>query len=133
MDFLPLVGFNIIGIDSASGTVKVINADNGGSGTSPENPALFDYLHQLGADDTFSAGETSGPRQLQFRDERTEQFTFDALVTAFVPTGGASATTDAGTSGTISGGGTEQGASLLRFTVNPLTGAVTGELLSGVL
>jgi subtilisin family serine protease len=127
--FLPLVGFNIVGIQSASGTVRVSNADNGNGGLGPDDPALFDYSHQLGGDDVFSAGETTAARQLQFSDARAELFTFTAEVSAHVGQIGPAG-------GTASGGGdagTPSSASLLRFTVNPLTRVVDVTLVDGVL
>lgn len=135
-DFVPLVEFNIVRIESASGTVEVINADNGGSGTSRQDPALFDYSHQLGNDDTFSAGETSGPRTMQFRDEAAELFTFDAVVTAFKQVGESAAEGGSATGGgstTDSDDGLDEAVSLLRYTVNPLTGSVEVELITDLL
>lgn len=134
-DFLPLVELNIVNIDSASGTVEVINADNGGSGTSAEDPALFDYSQQLGSDDSFSAGETTGPRRLQFRDEAAELFSFDAVVTAYTEVGDAAPEGDGGgsTSDGDSDGGPDESTSLLRFTVDPLTGSVNVKLIDGLL
>ncbi|MDX1571233.1 MAG: S8 family serine peptidase, partial [Xanthomonadales bacterium] len=74
-DYLPLVEFKIVKITSGSGTVEVINADNGGDGTHPQNAALFDYSDQLGSDSVFSVGETTGTRHLQFADPAAELFT----------------------------------------------------------
>jgi hypothetical protein len=128
-DFLPLVEFNIVGIQSASGTVRVINADNGNSGLGPDDPALFDYSHALGGDDVFSTGETTGARHLQFSDTSAELFTFTAEVTAFVG--------EIGTTGTATGddgaAGTQGSTSLLSFTVNPLTRVIDVSLIDGVL
>lgn len=139
-DFLPLVELNIIRIHSASGTVEVANADNGGSGTSPQDPALFDYSHELGDDDLFSAGETTGTRHLEFRDEAAELFTVRARVTAYRDTGGSS-----GGGGSSAGDGSDSGSSdgdssspqttdmLLELSINPLTGTVTVELIDNLL
>lgn len=131
-DYLPLVEFNVVNIDSASGTVEVINADNGGSGTSADDPALFDYSNELGDDDTFSAGETTGSRHLEFRDEQAELFTFDAVVTAFESADATKRDGSGSTASSKSGDGIQ---AVLRFTVNPLTGAVNVELveLDGLL
>jgi hypothetical protein len=128
-DFLPLVEFNIVGIQSASGTVRVINADNGNSGLSPDDQALFDYSHALGGDDVFSAGETTAARQLQFSDARAELFTFTAEVTAHTGQVG----TMGGAAGDDGGTGSQSSTSLLRFTVNPLTRVIGVSLIDRVL
>lgn len=140
-DFVPLVELDIVRIDSASGTVEVINADNGGSGTSRQDPALFDYSHQLGTDDVFSVGEATGPRTMRFRDEAAELFTFDVVVTAFKLVDDSAGSGDASTDGDgDSAAGSsgdddelEDATSLLRFTVNPLTGSVEVDLIDEVL
>ncbi|MDX1570492.1 MAG: hypothetical protein R3200_08405, partial [Xanthomonadales bacterium] len=134
-DYLPLVEFKIVKIASSSGTVEVINADNGGDGTHPQNAALFDYSDQLGSDSVFSVGETTGTRHLQFADPAAELFTFKARVTAY--TGDAAAT-----NGEPAAAGSESGSAgddpdtltqLLEFTVNPLTGSVIVELVEDIL
>jgi len=141
-DFLPLVDFEIVEIDSASGTVEVINADNGGSGLSPSDPALFGYSNELGEDDTFSAGETSASRHLRFADPESELFTFNAIVTAHVASGDGQ--NDNGATGNLQGtsadGGNGNGdngpsgsGALLQFTVNPALGIVDVALLDGML
>src|SRR4029434_1620903 len=66
--YLPLVEFKIVGITSASGTVRVLNADNGGGGKNVADPALFDYSRQIGSDDQFSPAELSGNRTMRFAD-----------------------------------------------------------------
>lgn len=130
--YVPLVEFNIVSIDSTSGTVAVINADNGGSGTSAEDPALFDYSGELG-DEVFSAGETSGTRHLEFRDDASELFTFQAVVTAHQRTGGGTAAGGTAESGNGTEGSDTSGLDsltrVLEFTVNPLTGTVTTSLI----
>lgn len=130
--FVPLVEFNIVDIDSASGTVEVINADNGGSGTSADDPALFDYSGELG-DEVFDSGETTGARHLEFRDEAAELFTFQAVVTAYQRTGGtvagSTATTDGSGDDGADGSDLESLTQVLEFTVNPLTGTVTTSLI----
>jgi minor extracellular serine protease Vpr len=131
--FVPLVEFNIVSIDSASGTVEVINADNGGSGTSNDDPALFDYSGELG-DEVFDAGETTGARHLEFRDEASELFTFQAVVTAYQRTGGGtsgtgSSTDDGDTEDGSGSSGLESLTRVLEFTVDPLTATVTISLI----
>jgi len=54
---LPPLRFTITSINSTSGTVRVVNADNGGNGV--ESPATFDYSPQLGPDRALAAGESS--------------------------------------------------------------------------
>lgn len=130
--YVPLVEFNVVGIDSASGTVEVINADNGGSGTSTDDPALFDYSGELG-DEEFAAGETTGARHLEFRDEASELFTFQAVVTAYQRTGsaatGSTSTADESDNDDSDPSGLESLTQVLEFTVNPLTGTVTTSLI----
>jgi hypothetical protein len=132
--YYPLVELRIVKISSTSGTVSVINADNGGSGTSAGSGALFGYSNLLGTDDTFSAGEKTGARTVQFRDPRAELFTFDAAVTAYQRRGAAGSVSSNGTSGsstsTDSSGTTLSDlTNLVRFTVNPITRVVTVQLL----
>lgn len=131
--YVPLVEFNIVGIDSASGTVEVINADNGGSGTSSDDPALFDYSGELG-DEVFDSGETTDARHLEFRNEESELFTFQAVVTAYQRTGGStsgagSTTDDDGADDGSDTSGLESITRVLEFTVDPLTGTVTTSLI----
>jgi hypothetical protein len=135
--FVPLVRFNIVRISSASGTVRVINADNGGGGTSTSDPALFDYSRQLGSDEKFSPGETTGPRTMRFQDDAAELFSFEAVVTAFQQVAGAQSLSgsDSGESGASSASTGPNDpllglTGLLRFTVNPITGAVAVNLVS---
>src|SRR5262249_45894529 len=63
--YVPLVDFNVVGITSASGNVKVINGDNGKDGRSSANAALFGFSQKLGADQIFSPAETSGARTIR--------------------------------------------------------------------
>ena len=141
-DYLPLVEFNIIGIDSASGTVEAINADNGGAGTSSDDPALYDYSHMLGDDYTLVAGETTGARRLEFSNTHSELFTFDALVSGY-----RRQAEDVNNRPEFAGKGAdahrrqdgerrpdrptedEGEAGIMRFEVNPLTGNVTVTLI----
>jgi minor extracellular serine protease Vpr len=134
--YVPLVRMNVIGVTSGSGTVKVTNAQNGGSGVSPANAALFDYSSKLGADQQYSPAETTGKQTLRFADSASELFQFDVNVTAFLSSGngGSSSSSSASSGGT----GTNSSSALtipninlqtaktvLRFTVNPLTKGVT--------
>lgn len=136
--YVPLVEFNIVRITSTSGTVSVINSENGGNGTSDATAALFSYSNLLGADQVFAPAEKTGKRTLQFRDNASEMFSFDAVVTAYQNgSGGANPIGGASGSGSSGGGSSTGGNTLglptipkvMRFTVNPLTKAVTAKLL----
>ena len=136
--YVPLVDLNVVGISSASGTVKVINADNGKDGKSLANAALFSYSQKLGSDQQFSPSEVTGTRTFRFQDSASELFTFDAVVTAYVSTGGAAGSSAAPTGGTAPTGSSgsdptallTQLTAVLRFTANPLTNTVTVQLVS---
>lgn len=129
--YVPLAEFKVVSIVSGSGTVAVINADNGGSGTGAANSALFDYSQQLGTDGQFSPNEISGNRTLKFRDTASELFTFSAIVTAYQRIGGSSSgqpqTLEAGTPGDPRGTPTSLPGltTMMRFTVNPLLRTVS--------
>ena len=134
--YVPLVELRVIGISSASGTVTVKNADNGGNGKSVATAALFGYSNLLGSDQQFSAAEITGNRNLEFNDSAAEMFSFDVNVTAFEQVGGAGAGAGAAPEGgaSASGSGSSEGSLLplttkLRITVNPLTKSVTAKLL----
>jgi subtilisin family serine protease len=134
--YVPLVEVNIIGINSASGTVSVINADNGGNGKSVGNTAVFGYSNLLGDDQLFDMGEKSGARSISFRDTASEMFSFDAVVTAYQTVSVLSANTAApaeSSSSTSSSSGSllslPAPPKVVRFTVNPLTKGVTAKLL----
>ncbi|HEV2763185.1 MAG TPA: S8 family serine peptidase, partial [Pyrinomonadaceae bacterium] len=138
----PPARFVITSINSASGAVRVANADNQGDGVGAE--AAFDYTSQVGPD--LAPGETSATRRLRFNNPNSELFTFTAVVRAHLPdAAGGSSSTSGGGSG---GGGTEPvggtgdagpgsgGGSLgsgttqvLRFTVNPLLRKVTVQII----
>jgi subtilisin family serine protease len=139
--YVPLVDMNVVGISSGTGTVKVINGDNGRDGKSLANAALFSYSDKLGADQIFTAAEASAPRTLRFQDSASELFNFDIAVTAYVSTQDANAGTSSGAGAPPSGGqsapvGGGQGGILtqvravLRFTANPITKTVTAQLVN---
>lgn len=138
--YVPHVDLNVVGVNSASGTVKVANADNGKDGKSIANAALFSYSQKLGADQVFTPAEVSGTRTLRFQDNTSEMFTFDVIVTAFVATGsGGSAGTQSAPAPPASGGSGSgltgqlpltQITQRLRFTANPLTRQITATLIS---
>jgi hypothetical protein len=134
--YVPLVELKVIGISSASGTVSVKNADNGGNGKSASTAALFGYSNLLGTDQQFTAAEITGNRSLEFNDSAAEMFSFDVNVTAFER--GAGGDVGGAAAGAESGGSAGSGSSgtgllpltkKLRITVNPLTKSVTAKLL----
>lgn len=135
--YVPLVEFNIVRVTSTSGTVSVTNADNGGNGASASSPALFSYSNLLGVDQQFTPAEKTGTRTLQFRDNASEMFSFDAVVTAYqngsagaAGAGGANGSSPNGASSSSSNGLQLPGVTkVMRITVNPLTKAVTAKLL----
>ena len=75
--FYNPVTLDVVGISSGSGDIRVINADNSGSGTSPADRASFSYASQLG-DDAFAPGEATAARTLRFADPNGQLFTFQA-------------------------------------------------------
>jgi len=81
--WLNPVSLAVVGISSSTNDVVVINADNGGPGTSPAEAAVFGYAAQVGADEQLSPGETSAPRTLRFADPSNQLFTFQVQVTAY--------------------------------------------------
>jgi minor extracellular serine protease Vpr len=136
-NYHPLVELRIVRISSASGTVSVINADNGGNGLSHNNGALFGYSNLLGSDEIFSSTEKSGARTIQFRDTAAELFTFDACVTAYKRKGQETTSGASSTGGSDSTSGGEATTSplpvdLVRFTVNPLTRVVSAQIIQNL-
>jgi len=134
--YLPRVELKVVGVNSASGTVRVANADNGGAGTAA-SPASFDYSNALGPDQMFAAGETTAARTLKFSDPKAELFTYDIQVTAFQRASGAASGAAAGgdTSGAQAGATSRSGSAptaLLRFTANPLTKSVSVQLVKAL-
>ena len=131
--------FTITSISSASGTVRVRNADNGGDGVS--SPAAFDYTPQVGTDQQLSPGESTASRRLQFNDPASEMFTVTVVVKGYLPDpagaavgGGASGSEGSSSGGGASGTSSSSGFTLpavkvMKITVNPLTRSVTTKLL----
>jgi subtilisin family serine protease len=112
---LPPLRFQITTIQSASGTVRAINADNGGNGV--ESPAVFDYSNTLGTDRALTVGEASGNRHLRFRDLSAELFEFTAVVKGQFPD---PAYLSAGRAA-----GSKRFKVKLRFIADPTAGSVT--------
>ena len=107
--YIPHVDVNVIGVNSASGTVELINADNGKDGKSAANAALFSYSQKLGADQLFSPAEISGTRSLRFQDNTAEMFTFDVVVTAYLANGTGGAGSQGAAAAPPSGGSSSSG------------------------
>ena len=137
--YLPLVEFNVIGVNSASGNVRVINADNLKDGRTPANAALFGFSDKIGSDQVFSPSEATASRTVRFQDSAGEMFSWDVQVTAYVGTGGTAGASQAPPAGesqsASSGGGTGQlpltkVTGVMRFTANPLTKKVTASLIN---
>ena len=137
--YLPLLDLNVIGVNSPSGTTKVINADNGKDGKSQANAALFGYTSQVGPEQQFSPSEVSGARTLRFQDNASEMFTFDAIVTAYLGSGGSSgefrfqvlqASSRLLPKAAAVYCRLKQVTGVMRFTANPLTKTVTVQLVS---
>jgi minor extracellular serine protease Vpr len=136
--YVPFVDLNVIGITSGSGTVRVINADNGKNGTSPANAALFGYSQKLGPDQLFSPNEPTGTRTFRFQDNASEMFNFDAVVTGYLSTGGSSSSSSSSSASAPQSspssdplaGVLQKFNAVMRFTANPLTKTVTVQLVS---
>src|SRR4029079_5734591 len=103
--YVPFVDLNVIGVNSGTGMVKVINADNAQDGRSLASAALFGYSDKLGTDQQFAPAEVSGTRTFRFQDSTSELFTFDAVVTAYI-SGSAG-----GRGGVVTGSSTSGGSS----------------------
>jgi hypothetical protein len=112
---LPPLRFQIDAIQSASGTVRAINADNGGNGV--ESPAAFDYSNTLGADRALTVNEVSGSRHLRFRNTAAELFEFTAIVKGEFP--------DPAYLGVGRAAGSRRFKLKLRFVADPAAGSVT--------
>src|SRR5713226_780317 len=138
--YVPLVDLNVVNVSSATGTVKVINADNSKDGKTQANAALFGYSQKLGSDEMFSPSEMSGARTMRFQDSASEMFTFDAVVTGYLQTGAAASGSSSSSSAPASqqsspsndplAGVLTKFTAVLRFTANPLTNTVTAQLVS---
>jgi hypothetical protein len=134
--YVPIVDLNVIKIASASGTVSVKNAENGGNGKTSSSPALFGYSNKLGTDEEFTPAEVTGTRSLEFNDPSAEMFSIDVNVTAYqrgstLVGGSAGSTAGGSSSGSTGGSGTGVTSipKVLRITINPLTKSVTAKLL----
>jgi hypothetical protein len=97
--FTPL-RVEVAQLSSASGQVRVNNADNGGSGTG----ANWDYSNYVGSDRILSAGETSGARNLKFNNPDNEAFTvnFNVVGNLTPSSGSSSSSSSSGVGGSSS-------------------------------
>jgi subtilisin family serine protease len=142
--YFPVMELNVVGITTSTGgsnnTISVKNAENSKDGKSVLTGALFSYSNLLGADQVFTPAEITGGRTLEFNDQSAQPFNFDVVVTAYQGgTGGGAGSASAGGSNSSSPNAASSpsgsGLSLpgvtkvLRFSVNPLTKAVTVKLL----
>jgi subtilisin family serine protease len=141
--YFPVMELNVVGITTSTGgsnnTISVKNAENGQNGKSVATGALFSYSNLLGADQVFTPAEVTGGRTLEFNDPSAQPFNFDIVVTAYqggtVGAGGATASGANSSSSNTASSPSGSGLSLpgvtrvLRFSVNPLTKAVTVKLL----
>src|SRR6266404_5491938 len=95
--FTPL-RVEVAQLTSASGRVKVNNADNNQTGVG----ANWDYSSSVGTDNILSAGEVSGARTLKFTNPSNESFTvtFNVIGNLARPSGGGSSSSSSGSSGT---------------------------------
>jgi minor extracellular serine protease Vpr len=142
--YFPVMELNVVGITTSTGgsnnTISVKNAENAKDGKSVLTGALFSYSNLLGADQVFTPAEMTGGRTLEFNDPSAQPFNFDVVVTAYQggtggAAGGASAGGSNGSSSNAASSSSASGLSLpgvtkvLRFSVNPLTKAITVKLL----
>jgi len=134
--YFPTTRVEIVSIQSNGNHVRVTNADNGGNGTT--TLAVFDYSQLFGAD--LRPGEETGAKAIKFSNPNMVLFTFTARVWSHLPADGATGTASAGsTDAPAAGGGAETtggasagvvgglvgDATLVKFTVNPLTRTVS--------
>lgn len=134
--FLPFADLNIIEVVSPSGSVRVLNADNGRNGTSVATSAAFSYTQKLGSDGQFTPDETTSARTMRFQNPRSEGFFFNAVATAYVGSGGGSAGSSSPSQQSSSAPNSPAGVDLTkittvrRFTYNPITKTLTSQLIS---
>jgi hypothetical protein len=130
------IRLELASISSASGNVRVANADNALTGVG----AIWDYSTKLGADNTLTANEVSGARNLKFTNPNNEPFTVTFNVIGNLPRGNSSSmTAGSSTESFSSSGGKSSGTfqsvtggvmtSLYKLVYNPLLNTVTIELI----
>jgi hypothetical protein len=135
--YYPNMRFEIVSISSAGNTVKAVNADNGGNGTT--TIAAYDYSQLVG--NSLAPNAESGNKTLRFSNPNMVLFSFTARVMANALYDGGGTSLGSSTSGSTTGSGSTAGSTsggtssaggttrLLQFTVNPLTRTVNISLL----
>ncbi len=130
--FTPLRA-EIAQLTSASGRVKVNNADNGQTGAG----ANWDYSSSVGADNMLSVNETSAARLLRFNNSANEPFTVTFNVIGnLARTSSSSSSSSSSPAGTSSGGTSGSGTSptstvtnmVFSVTYNPLLNTLTWQV-----
>ena len=126
-------------LSSASGSVRVANADNGQTGAG----ASFDY-GSLTGDGLLSVGELTGARRLRFSNPNNEPFTAEFQIFGHLPRGsggGAGVSSSPATGGAVteSNGGNSSGgtsstvgalsSAVIKVTYNPLLNDTSVELV----
>jgi len=131
--FVPL-RVEVAQLTSASGKVKVNNADNAWPGSG----ALWDYSTSVGPDNVLTANETSLARLLKFNNPTNEAFTvtFNVIGNLARPGGGSSGGSSSGGGGSGgSGTGSSSGTTgtvtnlVFQITYNPLLNSLTTKVL----
>jgi hypothetical protein len=137
--FTPL-RVEVAQLTSASGRVRVSNADNGQTGAG----ANWDYSGKVGTDNILSAGEVSGTRNLKFSNSSNEAFTVTCNVignlsrdssssstTSSAPSSSsAQSNSDASSGATIVAPASSVTNLIFQLTYNPLLNTVTVQLIS---
>lgn len=129
--FTPL-RVEVAQLTSASGKVKVNNADNSQTGPG----ALWDYSGGVGTDNMLSVSETSGARLLKFNNTSNEPFTvtFNVIGNLARPSSGSSSgsSSGGGSGGSSSGSGAGSTSTVTNMvfsvTYNPLLNTLTWQL-----
>jgi hypothetical protein len=129
--FTPL-RVEVAQLTSASGKVKVNNADNSQTGAG----ANWDYSSSVGIDNILSAGEVSGARTLKFSNPNNEAFTvtFNVIGNLARTSGGGSSSSPSGSSGVASSPGSPTATTTVTNTVfsvtyNPLLNTLTWQVI----
>jgi len=129
--FTPL-RVEVAQLTSASGKVKVSNADNTQTGVG----ASWDYSSSVGLDNLLSAAEVSGARTLKFSNSSNEAFTvtFNVIGNLARSSSSGSSTTSSGSSGGTSATGSSSATTTVTSTVfsvtyNPLLNTLTWQVV----
>jgi subtilisin family serine protease len=128
-DYVPHLNLAIRKIKSASGQVRVINADNGGDG-SKRNHAIFSYSGAVGSEQVFSSGETSNSRHMKFANPASELFQIYLKVTGYKSTNGSTSSVTIESSSTNEEQDMTLTDQLIELTINPVTGDIVSQLVA---